>query len=599
MSGINLVNFNRQANYILDKIQETTGTSRGSLSERITQVEPRAVNGKIQGKKFGSSPGVGEVDARNCNMLLGCMAQMCAGNPPNFLRSGGDQSQQARALIAFLKCPQDLRNDLIKNGNFGEFLQQAADMTDEELNRSDNFKQFLQNYSHQPKTTTPLFEPLQDPALSQLNLLFETPITSTLTPLAPPPATLMPTLTPLAILPTTPPAEPFDDFVKIFQNFQSQLERRKLTVTPQMIPISNQKPTLSVAPTLKPLAPLPTTPPKAEPIELPAPISLAPLPAEPVELLAPILLAPLPATPPKAEPVELPAPQPLAPPNAQRRSIQSQTILSQSIKNPENTSSTSAIAKKTNTEIPYWEGITVNCDTLTAQDIQTTLAKTSLSEQQFNDLINNMCPNSDAKHARNFTIAFLKSIQSQPGRFESFVKGSENKPDPKKITALISKGVLASQCLTGNLVKAFGGHKPERKSTTELYQLNKLPPSLQKDEAVLRGLSNFDTLLDGAKLTDEQKSQIYNESARDLQELQQLLTPNENTERWSLKTDFDLTLMLLRKLRERHGNDTLVQKLRMPPIAIPVDDRFIQVDQLEKDLEAKMQREKNRSNPAP
>lgn len=53
---MNLVNFNRQANDILDKIQETTGTSRGSLSERITKVEPRAVNGKIQGRKFGSSP---------------------------------------------------------------------------------------------------------------------------------------------------------------------------------------------------------------------------------------------------------------------------------------------------------------------------------------------------------------------------------------------------------------------------------------------------------------------------------------------------------------------------------------------------------------
>ncbi|MDR0740870.1 MAG: hypothetical protein LBF34_04140 [Puniceicoccales bacterium] len=135
------------------------------------------------------------------------MAQMCAGNAPKFLGSGGDQSQQARALIAFLKCPQDLRDNLIKKGNFGKFLQQSADMTDEELNRSSDFKQFLQSHSPQPKTTTPLFEPLQDPALSQLNLLFETPITSTLTPLAPlqvtplapPPATLMPTLTPLAI----------------------------------------------------------------------------------------------------------------------------------------------------------------------------------------------------------------------------------------------------------------------------------------------------------------------------------------------------------------------------------------------------------------
>jgi hypothetical protein len=308
----------------------------------------------------------------------------------------------------------------------------------------------------------------------------------------------------------------------------------------------------------------------------------------------------------QAEPVELPTPKPLdplntpaTPPSMQRQSIQSQTIPSQSIKNPKNTDGIGPIAKKTNTEAPYWEGVTVNCNTLTAQDIQTTLAKTGLSEQQFNELIDHMCPNSDAKHARNFTLAFLKSIQSQPGKFESFVNDNEDKPDPKKINTLISKGVLASQCLTGNLVKAFGGHKPDTKSITELYQLNKLPPPLQKDEAVLRGLSNFDTLLEGAKLTDEQKSQIYNESAQDLQELQQLLTPKENTERWSLKTDFDLTLMLLRKLRERHGNDTLIQKLRMPPIAIPVDDRFIQVEQWEKDLEAKMQRERNRKNPVP
>jgi hypothetical protein len=319
MSGINLVNFNRQANDILDKIQGNSGTSRNNLSERITQAEPRAVNGKIQGKKFGSSTDVGEIDARNCNMLLGCMAQMCADNPPSFLKSEGDQSQQARALIAFLKCSQDLRDDLVKNGNFGKFLQQAADMTDEEFNRSDNFKQFLQNYSPKSTTTIPpqntsipkispsinphstpptgeqhispsiqdqvLFQPLQDPALSQLNLSsFETPVP----------------------LKAEPSAEPFDALTEALQNFQSQLERKTPLPKSKMIPLPNQTLTSPALPTLTPLNPRqavsqPQPPPQLA--ELSPLTSLEPLQAEPVELLTPTPLDPLKAEP-SAEPFD-------------------------------------------------------------------------------------------------------------------------------------------------------------------------------------------------------------------------------------------------------------------------------------------------------
>lgn len=147
MDGVNLVNFNRQVNDILNKIQGNSRIPSGTLLERITQADPRAVNGKIQGKKFNSPIDMGEINARNCNTLLSCMVQMCAGNPPKFLKSDGDESQQARALIAFLKCPQDLRDNIIKNGKLGEFLQKAADATDEEINNPGYFQQLLQNYT--------------------------------------------------------------------------------------------------------------------------------------------------------------------------------------------------------------------------------------------------------------------------------------------------------------------------------------------------------------------------------------------------------------------------------------------------------------------
>jgi hypothetical protein len=421
-----------------------------ALFAHIQQADPQAINSKIRLGMETEGPKLSlGLSNRNCSALSDKIRSDCHPTVPGFLQdTSTDTTRRAMAMVAYIKCPPEIRNALITQDRLNAFLENASDVGRKSVREDPNLSQ------------STLYDCYK-------NLINDQALLDKFNPMKLSAENQPPTDT--ESTPVSTNAESTTNTgsgVSGSSGSQNQQPQMILNVTIN----NNQSSSTNV--TVNNNQP-PSTQTQAQ----------------------------MGGSGSTAAPQSPPTANPTANPTATGSTEAAGTAGS--------VAAPGELGAVVTTRELEFLGSEVDIRSITPEQIATFDARiTATCGQTLDELVENLCPNGDKERAKKFICAMLESIPNDPPENirEQFLN------NPEKLNNLVEKSILISQCTSGNIAQAFVGRpRGLGNSVPNMASLySGIPEQLKRNNpSLMAGLANLETILSGSKgLKPEDQNKI-------------------------------------------------------------------------------------------